>query len=440
MSPPPRDKAYAFLASGTRSATRVLLGVLLARLGGEVCFAHYALLLIVEVILSTLVSCLATTPLQTLAPRAGPLSTQLLGFATQRLWRALALAALLLVVAFPLAQRWGISLEAYAGFVTYCVFTNGVRFFQGWERARFRSGRALWAELWAWALPLCALAGTASLPGSLLSRAWWFLACGNAFALAFLLCGERATPATAAVAPWRREFLALGKPMLIGSIAYSICSRTQPFVLEGASGTAAVATFAAAIALTGPLRVFSMAIDAILRPRLALLRRAAAIRPLLVTLVLKGSLGALTAGVVLAGGPKLIDWIYGDAVRELAPALLAALCYVTLEALGSSAVVWLQVTRGSEGARLATRARIRVCALGLAALYPSCAWGGPAVALLAMAGCEVLFLGLVVRAAQLATRSEVSTRGVSPLNTALDSQSAGRPPPQVDTSRVTRAA
>ena len=383
------DKYLSVAAAGARSVARLAVGVALVRIAGAEALGQYALLVAAEVVLQTAAACLATAPLQTLGPRS---RSDLLGYAAARLALVLLPAALLGAALVPAAERWGIPPLAAVGFGLSALLGSWAQLHQGWQRTRFRSGSVLTCELAVGAASLLALAAPIGDP---LTRLGWTLAAAHAASGAWLR--RRAGPQRPRLAPAeRREFRELGWAMFLGSLAYSATARVHPFLLGELAGLEAVALCAAALGLSGPLRMAGGAIDGVLRPRLALLaggdraRRRRRVFAAAQGLKLAAACAAL-AGALLAGEP-LARALYGDALPGLGMLLPLALGYAALETLGSGVVVALQTGRGAAGARWATRARVGAGAL-LLALLPAACREGAGAALASLLGCELVFLG-----------------------------------------------
>lgn len=422
-APPRLDKLFSLGATATRSLGRLALSVAVVRALGGRAFATYALLLVVETVALTLLVCRSAAPLTTLAPGRPPAERPALlawAWRVQR-WDVGVASALGLAAAW-LARPW-LPLEVALPFLCATALSGLARTPRGWRLARFQAHRVFASELLSALPPLALCAAVLAGQAGSLAGLFWAMSLGNLAALAALY--ER--PAPSRPRPeLQHEAERMGRSMLAGSLGYSLGSRSQPFALAQVGGAALVAPFAAALTVSGPLRMLSMATDVVLRPRLAHARRdrAAFGRLLAGAGALQLACGLSGLAALLLVGDPLVRLLYGSELPGLRAALGWALGYVTLESLASSGVVALQARGGALGAATATRLRLGVSLLSLALLLPACAWGGVAGAFLALIGCELAFLGLVLRA--LAARegaSQAESRGAL----AASRVSRGRP-------------
>lgn len=393
--PTRRDKLFASSATALRSLGRLALSVGVARALGAESFATYALLLVVETIALTLASCRSQAPLATLAPQLdAPGQRALLALAWRRQVEDLRLGGALALCLAPVAARW-LPLPLLLGFGLQTALACLARTHQGWRLATFSAHRVLLAEACALGAPLALCAAALAGADLGLDALYASLALGQGLALAALW--ESPAGAGSPPAALEAEVQALSGAMLKGSLAYSLSSRLQPFALGASGGAAAVAPFAAALTLAGPLRVLSAAVDTVLRPRLAQAQGDAPQQRALLGRALGVQLGAGLAGLLVVSlcGQPLLDLAYGGVIPRLAAASLAALVYVSLESLGSTLTVAAQVQGGACGAAAATRLRIAASLASLIAVWPACAWGGVAGAFAQLCGVELCFsLGL----------------------------------------------
>jgi O-antigen/teichoic acid export membrane protein len=384
VSPPRSDKVFALAATGARSLGRLALAAGVARALGAEAFGTYALLLVLETVVTTLVACRAAAPLTTIAPGLSPIEAErLYGWALARQGADLRRGGALSLLLAPLALL-ALPAAVVGGYGLSLIFTCAARAPRGWRLATFGAQRVFWGELLAVVPAFAALLVGASLGGLYLA-----LALGGALALGVLWA-----PSSAALSA-HVEAERMGSAMLWGSLGYAACSRVQPFVLGAVHGLVQVANFAGALTLLGPLRVLSAAVDVVLRPRLARVRA----EPRAARLLLRTALGLQLAGGVIAGicmallSERLSEWVFGASLTGVAQLGLLATVYVTLEAVGSTLVVGLQVSRGAAGAQQATRLRLGLSVASLVAVVPACAFGGAAGALAALAVGELVFAG-----------------------------------------------
>ena len=391
------DRAWSLGASATRAALRLLGGVFIARACGEARFGSYALLLSVETILFTVVGCLAAAPLANLVPKLDPARGL-------RLWRGLErrLTWLGLLIGLGVAAVGVPTLGPWVALGAALSFGLGVQVavHRAFHASVFRSVRVWEAEAWSFGVPLaCGALGVVSGLGGW--ELFWLGSAAGAAVSWWRLRPRGRLPRSRASHP---EFWPLGRTMLLGSLAYTAGSRLQVFVLAALSGPAAVAAFAAALSLAGPLRLGASALGNLLRPRIVqalAAKELARARRWTVGACGLLTLGSLVAtGLALTAGAWLADLLYGGSLSGLATVLPWAVFYVGCEAVGSVLVVVVQA-HGPGGARAATRLRIVVSTVSLVVLAPACASGAAA----ALAALGVLELGFAIGIARRASLS-----------------------------------
>jgi O-antigen/teichoic acid export membrane protein len=134
----------------------------------------------------------------------------------------------------------------------------------------------------------------------------------------------------------------------------------------------------------GPMLLLSGSLSSVLRPRLAMQQgqgdHVAQARCLRQALVLQLALGATLFVAMVLGGSWLARLVFGDAFAGVGALLPVAVIFAMLEGIGAIQVVAAQ-TRSTNGARLATRARIVAGAVGLMLLACLCPLAGASGAL-----------------------------------------------------------
>jgi O-antigen/teichoic acid export membrane protein len=403
-----RDKWYGMSRIGINAAARMGFGVALARLAGTEVFALYVGLLTVEVVATTLCGAGWVTPIGNLAPRlpAGPREA-FVRAAVLRTLRAIAVGGLVGAAALPAAVALG-GLEP-ATWLAFCAGTAAwlasTACAAAWATG-FRSLRGLLGQGFGHLVTAGGLALVATIGADPLRTFFVAAALGHGLGAAWMFVGlprgDRLDPG------WRREFARHGRVVLGGSVANTLCTRVQPFVLAIVGGAGAVAMFGAANTLVGPARVFAGAIGEVLRPRLALHQGVAGDpqrgrRALRLALGLLGGLGLGMLGLAVLAGEEVAVLVFGADFAGLGRVLPAAALFVLAAATVHVLVVALQ-THSSAGAAVATRARVVAAIAALLAVWPACALDGARGAFVAMTGAELLFV-LVALPSLLAIRA-----------------------------------
>jgi len=416
VAPGKRDKFYALADSAGRSMFRLLSAILVARLCGPAMYAVYVLCITIETVATAIPNAVNLSPMLSIGPglkddcREGFLWRVSRRHVRWSLWLALfgALAAPLLVEEHISAWTW----VAFAA----ALFASGaVNAARSRQQARFHSRSVFWADFGGLALPLLvALMLHDASPDVLLTG--YFAAMALGFGVATLAMNRQLPSSTEVPDDVMRRFHRMGPPMATGSVANSVCSRVQPFVLQAAAGAGAVGVFGAAATTIGPMRLLAMALSSVVRPRLALFAghedQRGAWRMLNKVCVLLAACGV--AGV--AGAWLLGEWLVGlvfgpefAAVGELLP---LAFVFASLEATAAIMVVALQTLR-ENGAATATRLRIAVSVLALVIVWPACSYAWAAGAFTALCATELLFLLLAYAAIRRPDRQLASTAALS---------------------------
>lgn len=299
------------------------------------------------------------------------------------------------------------------GFWTWAAFgcalfgsglLNGAR---SRQQARFRSRSVFWADFAGMALPLLAVIVCFEASPTVLLTAYFGTMALGFFIAAFAL--DRQQPGAAQVpGEVMDRFAKMGPPMATGSVANSVCSRVQPFVLQGAAGATAVGVFGAAATTIGPMRLLAMALSSVVRPRLALfagrgdlLAAWGMLHKVCCLLAACGLAGVLGAWVI---GEWLVLTVFGAEFAEVGQLLPLAFVFAGLEATAAIMVVALQTLR-DDGAAAATRLRVGVSVLALLIVWPACHYASAAGAFTALCATELLFLLLaygVIRGSRVA--------------------------------------
>jgi O-antigen/teichoic acid export membrane protein len=390
------DKFWAFGCNVARSLARVTFAVAVARLAGVQDYSIYVQLLAAEVIALAIVQSLAVAPLITLAPgRAQAEVHTLSALALRRVIRCCGLIVLTGLLAVPVLARFGISPIVGVGFAMSTAGWSVASLARGWSSLTFRSRRAFLADAAGLATVGLGLAVGHLTGAGILAGYFWAGAIGS-LVVVFGIGLPRVPLALASRASGpASDFAWIARPMALGSAANSIGSRTQPFVLGAFGGIPVVGSFGAASTLIGPLRLMSMALGNVLRPRMSLHFNHGRSDRLRTTLALSvGGLLLAGCGLFLAFllfGDRIGALVFGAGFDALGVVLIWGAVYATLEGIGSTFVIVLQTTR-RDGASVATRLRTTTTVLGLALLGPACARYGATGAFAVSAVVEALFL------------------------------------------------
>ena len=391
------DKTAALADSALRSVLRVAAAVTVARMTDAHGFASFVTLTTIETIGTALAGAAISNPLITLLPARGKVATgAILAVARRWSWAAAAVFG-----GGGWALAWGvlgtsaIEATAFSAFVGASTLSTAHR---ARLTAGFRSQRVLAADAAGASLAAVAIAGLAA--GSTLTgnECVWIALAAGAVLSAWMLrwsagsFGHVADDANddAAAADMKR----LAVPMVIGSAGVTVSSRLQPFALEAAAGAAAVAVFGAAQSLAGPLRLMSMSLSGLVRPRLALhLAKGnlpAANRTLLLSMAPPVLLSLLSIPVILLAGRQIQQAMFGAGIPYSAACLLGLFVYAALEAIGANLTIAVQ-TFDVNGSRRATVTRLIAAAAALALLWPSAWLAGAAGSAWSLAVVEALF-------------------------------------------------
>lgn len=384
------DKIYSMLDSGVVSIGRFAAGVVLARLVGAEGFAQYVLLTMVAVFLISLPSTLLINGM--INSSVGISNSRQRGmflWTRRSVFRAQGIGVFCAMLGFPLAMSFSLGSGVYVGFVLATLAGLELLFQRACLLAQFKMKLALKADMVGVGLLAIIVSLVAVLGGNLVFGFWWGSACSSICASVYMgkirgrCTGNRRTYEIVYPSKkTRRLILSKGRAMLVGSLANSVCSRVQPFVLGSVGGLLAVAGFGAAWTLIGPMRMFASAMSGILRPRLAMHSHAnnssAFRKSLFKGYVFVGFFGGLGVLVSLLVGPELVSVLFGSELRSAGWFLPLAMAYASLDVITSIQMIALQVSR-ENGAILASKLRIVAAIVSGTLIYPACslygAWG-----------------------------------------------------------------
>jgi O-antigen/teichoic acid export membrane protein len=392
------DKTAALAGSALRSVLRVAAAVTVARMTDAHGFASFVTLTAIETIGTALAGAAISNPLITLLPARGKAATHAM-LATASRWGWVA-AAIFGICGWALARGMlgssAIEATAFSAFVVASTLSTPSRakLTAGFSSRVVLTADAAGASLAVVTVWSLALAGTFS--GN--ECVWIALAAGAALTAWILRrssgrsVGHAVDPATSATAT--KDMKRLAVPMVIGSAGVTASSRLQPFALEAAAGASAVAVFGAAQSLAGPLRLMSMSLSGLVRPRLALhLAKGnlpAANRALLLSMAPPVLVTVLSVPVILLAGHELQQAMFGTGIPYSTACLLGMFIYAALEAVGANLTIAVQ-TFDVDGSRRATVTRLVAAAAALAMLWPAATVAGAAGSAWSLAIVEAFF-------------------------------------------------
>ena len=370
-----RDKFYGFADSGLLSLFRFACGIAMARIAGAEGFATYVLLMSTAVIFQMLPTTLYIAPLLNLGNRGAQDSYITLHKWAQRgvlraslLFIAIGSAALWLVPQAALTLTTGLSFLAAA-----CALLLQ-QLFRARLQLQFKQRQALLADSITIALHIASSWGLWQT-GCAPQAAFWLGAGLSALlgsAIMRLALGRTPTDYARDEA-LQSNAASTGRVMLIGSLAYTACSRLQPYVIGLIASTAVIAQYGVAWTLIGPIRMLSMALTSLLRPRLSLYSQAhsrnafnrvyqRAQRLILVV----GSAGILASFVLGEWG---VITLFGHELRSASKLLPLALLYATLDAMTTCQMVACQIG-DDDGPALTSKLRVHAAIISLLLLAP----------------------------------------------------------------------
>ena len=399
-APPAEDKYWSFGCNALRSAGRFCFSVAVARLAGVSDYAVFIQLIAAEVIVLAVVQSLAVAPLISLAPGRSAADVATLTSVARRRTAFFAIGCgAAALVGVPLLLNAAVRPAVAVGFAVSQITWVLATLSRGWFCVAFRSRRAFAVDLVAISGVGITLACTQALGIDTLASYWWASAVAGLLTLVSLRLPQNESQRSKESARTGADFRSMAKQMTIGTLANALGSRVHPFVLGAFGGAVVVASFGVAATLVGPLRMFSMAIGNVLRPRMSLhfnQGRVDELRKLLLAASAGlGLAGTLLAMVFVGYGDKIGAQLFGDQIGPLSTLLIFASLYAATEGVGSCFVIALQIARG-DGTALATRLRILATTIALILLGPICLRFGAAGAFGLAAAIELGFVGVTI--------------------------------------------
>jgi len=390
------DKHFAFLDNMLRSLARFGISVLVARLAELDRYATFVLAASAEIATQSVITSVAIAPMISLASgRSGRDEKAVYDRGRLLTRRIVILTATIGLLAAAFAGRFGISASMVLGFSASTVAWSLVLWTRGRLSAGFRSRQGFIGDLAGLAVAMALTVAAASSGLDVVAAFWWSNAAGGFVAWALMMKGCSTGRPTALDSASHRRFGDMSRAMTVGTVAVAAAGRIQPFVLASVGGAALVGLFGVVATLIGPMRLLSMSLSNLLRPRFSLYsntdrpeRLRSTMAAAVVLVLLAGGCGTLFSAVL---GGTFVRMLFGTSFTVPAGVIPLAAIYATLEAVGAIGVVCVQVVLAN-GAAVATRRRVVVTATTLALLWPACARFGVAGAFGTVAVLEVVFV------------------------------------------------
>lgn len=372
-----RDKFYGLADSILSSIFRFGCGIAVARFGTTDEFAGYILLITAAVIFQTLPNTSRLIPLLNRGTGAAPQQYEHLCIWAQRGVERAALVFILVgaVVLFTWPQL-PINYLTCIGFLIAVAAQLWQQYYRTRLQLEFNQKHAVIATSISSCIHLFATAFIWQQGISLLAAFWWgayLAALTNGYYMR-QHCKKIKKIRHLERTQYIQQAQTDGLHMLRGSIANSVCSRIQPFLLSIIVSTQAIAFYGALWTLIGPLRLFSIAITNLLRPRLALFHNnnqphqfQRFYRSAILSITTFGIIACILAALF---GTTIVQTFFG---LDLAPAgtwLSLALLYATLDAMTTSQMIALQI-KHPEGPRLSSKLRINAATISLLLVIPA---------------------------------------------------------------------
>ena len=167
-----------------------------------------------------------------------------------------------------------------------------------------------------------------------------------------------------------------------------------------------VGLFGGAATLIGPIRLASMSMGNLLRPRLAVhagrADRQEVRRMVATTLVVLSAGGILLTFVFAIFGEQIGRLVFGDTLAGLGAILPLASAFATVESIGACMVIVVQTTRFN-GAAEATAARTITAVVALTVMWHACSAYGAIGAFVVALIAEMVFVALMLATLVLST-------------------------------------
>ncbi len=370
-----RDKFYGLADSALLSLFRFACGIAMARIAGAEGFATYILLISAAVIFQMLPTTLFLTPLLNLGNSGNHDSyTTLHRWAKRGILKSSALFIGLGTALLLLTSPSDIPLITGLSFLVAAATLLLQNFFRSRLQLQFKQKHALRADCITVASHITISAGLWH-SGYDTQGAFWIGASASGFigsALMRFYLGH--TPRqNVPDAPLQDIAAQSGRVMLVGSIANTACSRLQPFAIGLIVSTTAIAQYGVAWTLIGPIRMLSMALTSLLRPRLSLFCRTNDTAAFKRTYHLALSLILATGSCGIIGSLFVGEWaihtLFGPELTSATRLLPLAILYATIDAFTTSQMVARQI-KDTNGPALTSKLRVHAAAISLILLLP----------------------------------------------------------------------
>jgi len=394
------DKFFSIGDSALLSLSRLFVTIALARLLDTDSFAQCLLLLAAAVILLSVAQSWFTTPLIHLAGKGMRVRTSMNRWAMQRIHRLMLLVVAVGATGYVLYFHRYVEGATYGAFLLSLLAGLQVQHERACRQAEFESAKVFYGDF----LGLCSHAGVFLIGwlvfGSI-QLSFWLGMTLNSWIAVWVMRGSYSTVPlkamcqTEEISALQKGYRHMGNMMVLGSLATTISSRLHPFLLASVSSSLSVAQLGVVMTLVGPIRMVSVALNVLLRPRLSRLHETGEtggfkrlVGASIVALLLGGLLGVVIA---LLFERVLIETLFGtkwDAALGLLP---FAVVYATLDAVTTCLMVALQ-TGYRGGTRHTTIARGIAAGVTISSVVPLCSNFGAFGALLSLLLAETVYL------------------------------------------------
>ncbi len=394
------DKYFALADSVGRSVLRMAVNVLIARLAGVNLYGTFIVLLTLEVIWTTLLYACLLTPVITVSPDQ-PRDNQasLIAGAIKIIGVASILAGALLFIVVGVASPLDISPVVWVGFILATILQSVGHGFRAWRNLTFTSWYAFWADMLGLLVPILSVTVVwyFARASNVLAAFWWSSVFGNMLMLVVMAGRDASLLLTARPvnSKQRRRLFRLGRVMGLGSIAYSAGSRAQPILLAALAAGIEVSRLGATLTLIGPIRMLTMALCGVVRPRLGLYygrsEQDRAVRLTMHAVLICTLMALALMALLMPVGEYILTHMFGEWMSGSRLLVAVAVTYAWLECVGSVLVTALQA-QDDRGASDVTRLRIAGSVIALIMMWPACSMYGALGAFSAMVLVETGFV------------------------------------------------
>lgn len=391
------DKFYGLADSGILSLFRFGGGILIARLGGPEVFAIYLLYVTTNVIFQLIPGARYLTPLLNRGTGACPTVYGALCNWAQRGVERTALGFFilgsLLLFALPSSLQTPLTNVGFLCAAVCLLLQNMARTRMQME---FRLCHALSSDFISCLIHLLVATSLWLLDWHILAAYWWGACLASAYGIIRMrsLINTLSDETSAEASKVLKEAQSDGRSMLRGSIANSACSRMQPYLLSSIASIETLAYFAVLWTLIGPIRLLTVALSNLLRPRLALYRNQSRCdeftRTYRYSIFIISACGVSASAIALVYGQGITRVLFGADLQTAGQWLYLALAYAGLDALTSAQMIATQI-RYVNGAELTARLRIQSAVIALVLFVPATLWFGLSGTLMSLITAELLY-------------------------------------------------